>query len=326
MRGARAPSPASRAASSRTASARRSARYERRRAPGEVGEQLAQLGPEDRVLAERVVGRLELLERGHQRLRHVATAEIALHPPPTGPVGIEQAGMDGGRAEGDVRAVVAGGAGSLDEQRDAERILGRAFAGDARPLDAGRDIDPDGRDRTQRACDVGRVEAAGQGDRHFPGDRGGQPLGGARPRPARMRSARGVEEEPLDAGRRGRPAARHEVGRRPRTGSVGSAAGRWRTFQVRRAIARAAATDSVPLSWTTSGSSAATMRSRLSRRRVGGDRDDERPSTRRRRHSGPAVRAPRPRRARARGACPRRRSARSRPPRPRPRRGRRRRR
>ena len=54
---------------------------ERRRPAGEALEQLAQLRPEDRVLAERVVGRLELLERGHQRLGHVAAAEVALQPP-----------------------------------------------------------------------------------------------------------------------------------------------------------------------------------------------------------------------------------------------------
>ena len=81
---------------------------ERRRAAGEALQQLAQLGPEDRVVAERVVGGLELLERGHQRLGDVAAAEVALHPPAPGAVGVEQAGMDRRRAErrcsGDRRA------------------------------------------------------------------------------------------------------------------------------------------------------------------------------------------------------------------------------
>ena len=55
--------------------------------------------PRRRVVAEGVVGGLELLERGHQRLRDVAATEIALHPPPAGAVGIEETGMDGCRTE-----------------------------------------------------------------------------------------------------------------------------------------------------------------------------------------------------------------------------------
>ena len=157
MRGARAPPPARRAASCAHGLGQAIGTVEGRRAAGELREQLAQLGPEDRVVPEGVVGDLELLERGHQRLGDVAAAEVALHPPPAGAVGIEQAGMDGGRTERDVRAVVAGGPGALDEQRDAERILGRALAGDARALDAGRDVDPDRRDGTERAGDVGRA-------------------------------------------------------------------------------------------------------------------------------------------------------------------------
>ncbi len=86
------PSPASRARLVADGLGQAIGTVERGRAPGEVREQLAQLGPEDRVLAERVVGGLELLERGHQRLGHVATTEVALHPPPPGAVGVEQAG------------------------------------------------------------------------------------------------------------------------------------------------------------------------------------------------------------------------------------------
>ena len=120
--------------------------------------------------------------------------------------------MDGGRTERDVGAIVTGRAGTLDEERDPERILGRALAGDARTFDPRRHIDTDRRDGTERARDVARIEAAGQGDRHLPGDRGGQALGGTRPGPAGMRSTGGIEEEPLDAGIEEGTSARDEVG------------------------------------------------------------------------------------------------------------------
>src|SRR6185436_4869248 len=45
---------------------------------GVVGKELAELGPEDRVVADRGVGSPELLERRHEGLRHVAPAELAL--------------------------------------------------------------------------------------------------------------------------------------------------------------------------------------------------------------------------------------------------------
>ena len=57
------------------------------------------------------------------------------------------------------------------------------------------------------------------------------------PVPPGCASARGVEEEPLDAGVEIGPAARHEIGDDRGDGFDGSAAGRWRTFQVRRGIA-----------------------------------------------------------------------------------------
>ena len=77
---------------------------ERRRAPGERGEQLAKLRPEDGVLTKGGVGGLELLEGRHQRLGHIPAAEIALHPPPAGAVRVEEARVDGRRPERDVRA------------------------------------------------------------------------------------------------------------------------------------------------------------------------------------------------------------------------------
>ena len=98
-------------------------------------------------------------------------------------------------------------------------------AGLARPLDAGGDIDPGRRDRPQRAGDVGRVEPAGQGDRHFPCDRRGQALRGTHAGSTRVRAARGVEEQALGtAGQVGMP-ARHDVGDGG-VGIRGSVAGR----------------------------------------------------------------------------------------------------
>ena len=69
-----------------------------RRAAGEPASSSSQLRPEPRVVAERVVGRLELLERAHQRLGDVAAAEVALLAPAPGAVDLEQAGVDGRRA------------------------------------------------------------------------------------------------------------------------------------------------------------------------------------------------------------------------------------
>ena len=147
-------------------------------------------------MAERRIGRFELLERSHQRLGHVAAAEVALHPPPPGAVRLEQRGVDRRRAEGDVRAVVAGGLGAFHEQRDAERILARPLPGDAWRLDAAGHVHSDGRDRPQRLGDVGRVQAAGQDDGHLPGNRRG--TCGRRPpaSPAKGVGGGGVHHDP----------------------------------------------------------------------------------------------------------------------------------
>ena len=191
--------------------------------------------------------------------------------------------MDRSRAEGDVGPIVAGRPGPLDEQGDAEWVLGRAFAGQARSLDAGCDVDADQRDRPRRPGHVRRMQPAGQGHRQFPGDRGGQQLGGTLAGAARVWPAGGVEEEAFDTA--------GEVGVRPRATMSELAAGSWwrlscrrlrgrgrcSTFQVRRPIRRAASTDSEPLSWTTSGSIArmsAAMRPGVG---IGGDGDDPGP-------------------------------------------------
>ena len=72
---------------------------QRRGSAGEALQQVAQVRPEHRVVAQRVVRGLELGEGRHQRLGHVATTEVALHAPAAGGVGVEQAGVDRRRAE-----------------------------------------------------------------------------------------------------------------------------------------------------------------------------------------------------------------------------------
>src|SRR5204863_6097689 len=79
------------------------------RSTGERTEQLAELGPEDRVLPDGVVCLFKLREGGHQRLGDVAAAEIALHPPAARAVRVEQPGRDGRRSEREVWPVVARG-------------------------------------------------------------------------------------------------------------------------------------------------------------------------------------------------------------------------
>ena len=101
---------------------------ERRGPAREPGEQLVQLRPEPRVVADRVVRGLELLERADQRLGHVAPAEVALLAPAAEGVDLEQARMHGRRAEGDVGPMPAGVAGALDEEGDRERVLARPLA------------------------------------------------------------------------------------------------------------------------------------------------------------------------------------------------------
>jgi len=67
--------------------------------------QLVELRPEPRVVADGVVRGLELLQRANQGLGHVPAAEVALLAPPTGGVDIEQARVDGRGAERDVDAL-----------------------------------------------------------------------------------------------------------------------------------------------------------------------------------------------------------------------------
>ena len=156
-------------------------------------------------MADRGVRDLELLEGGHQRLRHVAAAELAVGAPAAGFVGVEEPGMSDRRASGEVRAVDAGGACPLDEERDAQRVLGRALSGDPRSFRSGRAVDADRRHSAEGAADVGRVQTARQDDRHLARDRRGELLRHPRPGPARVRAARGVEQDPLRPGSEERP-------------------------------------------------------------------------------------------------------------------------
>ena len=120
---------------------------ERGRAAGEAGQELAQLGPEDRVVAEGGIGGLELLERADERLGDEAPAEVALDAPVAAGVGLEQAGVDGRRAG---RRCSGGRSGPRGRAwRRARRRAGpcaAAHPGHARRLHAGGDVDADGGD------------------------------------------------------------------------------------------------------------------------------------------------------------------------------------
>jgi len=173
---------------------------QRGRAAGEGREELAQLRPKARVVAELGVRRLQLRQGAHERLGDIAAAELALEAPATSPVCFEQARLDGRRAGGEVRAIGAGGAGTLDEERDAERVLARRLAARARGFGPGGDVDAYRWGGSEGTGDVGRIEPPGQDDRDFMRDRGNQPLIGAGAGATRVRAAGGVQEDSLGAG------------------------------------------------------------------------------------------------------------------------------
>ena len=109
---------------------------ERRRAAGEGFEELAQLGPEARVVTDGVIRGFELLERADERLGHVPTAEITLHPPPAAFIGLDETGMDRRRPDEEVGTVDPRGSGPLHEEGDLQRVLGRPLPGRPRRFDA----------------------------------------------------------------------------------------------------------------------------------------------------------------------------------------------
>ena len=188
----------------------------------------------------------------HQGLGHISSAEVALESPsgrrrpPRGARGRPAS------AERDVGTVIACGSGALHEQADEARVLGAALARARGALDARGDVDADGRDLPKGRGDVRGRQAAGQGDRHLPGDRGGHDRVGADAGPAGMRPAGGVEQEAVDT------ASQQVTGptsRRPV--AAGSASdGRWIAAQVARRPATAASARPEPLPWMTSGSTA----------------------------------------------------------------------
>ena len=119
--------------------------------------------------------------------------------------------MDRRRTERQVGPVVAGGPGTLGEERHAERILDRPVTRHARTLDAGCHVDADRRDGPDGVGDVCRIQPAGEGDRQLARDERGQPLRGAGPGAAGVWPAGGVEEEALDPAGEVGMAARHDL-------------------------------------------------------------------------------------------------------------------
>ena len=97
--------------------------------------QLPQLRPEVRLLADLQVGGLQVQERGDQRLRHEAAAELALAPPSTAGVGLDQGMVDPLGPGFDGRAIDTGASGTLDEEGDAVRdpLAGGRYGADAAP-------------------------------------------------------------------------------------------------------------------------------------------------------------------------------------------------
>ena len=230
---------------------------DRRRAAGVGRQALAQLGPEARVVAQRGVGPLELLEGCHERLRHVPPAELAIDAPAPRRVGIEQAGMDRAsartacwadrcappeRASRTVR-LGAGPCVAAGRRRAAPRRRTRR-----RPRSPARP----GRPPRPR-----RVEAAREDDRHLPGDGCGEsaidPDAGA----ARMETTRRVEEHALAAaGRQPGPDAIDDssVSEAISPSDPPATGGRWIAFHVGRGMLATVAIGSSPENWTTSGS------------------------------------------------------------------------
>ena len=194
--------------------------------------------------------------------------------------------------------MAAGVAGALGEQRDPQRVLARPLAGDARALRARGDVDAGRGDREQRLGDVGRVEAAGERDRHLAGDRGGELDVDPGPGPARVRAAGGVEQDPRRRRRRGTRA------RRAMTASGRVPGGHAERLPRRPAGGRDRGRRLVAVELHDVGVERRDDLREAVRGQVRRDEDDLRARTRRAPPSGRAGRAPRPPRAAARAACP----------------------
>ena len=147
--------------------------------------------------------------------------------------------MDRRRAERDVRAVVAGRPGALDEQRDPERVLARPLARRSRGASTpDATSTPTAGISRRAAATLAGVQAAGQDDRHLAGDRRGQPSSRrALPVPPGCGPPAVSSEEALGArrrGRRGRGDGSATIGGR---GRPAPSAGTWSTFQAGRGSA-----------------------------------------------------------------------------------------
>ena len=195
---------------------------DRRGATAVVELQLAQLGPETRVVARVRPSRLQLVERRHERLGHVSSAEVTVQAPATVLVRLEERLRDGRRADPHVRPVEPGRLRAFHEQGNAQGVLagprpdgGNLSCGRCRRaggrrgrvhLHAGGDVDADRGHFEQHLRDVRGVQSAGEDDRDLARHGGRDPAGNLAAGPSGERASGGIEKEPFGAGCEVRPA------------------------------------------------------------------------------------------------------------------------
>ena len=164
---------------------------------------------------------LQLVQRRHERLGHVATTEVVVEAPLAVLVGLQQRLRDGRRPSLDMRPIEARRAGPLDEESDAKAILprprgcerplsdGTAATGQlrgTRQLHAGGHVDAHCRHVQHRLPHVRRIEPACEDHRQLARHHRGHAAVHRAPGAPGERASGGIEKEPLGAGCEERPA------------------------------------------------------------------------------------------------------------------------
>ena len=195
---------------------------DRRGSAAVVELELAQLRPEAGVVAGLGPCRLELIEGGDERLRHVSSPEVAVEAPAPGGVGLQQRLRYGSRTRPNVRPIEARRASPLDEESDSQRVL-TGLRADRRPrpsrggrsadrnrrrpdLNSRGHVDTDSGNLQQGLCDVPGLEASGEDDRDLASHGGRDLAGNLAAGPSGERASGGIENEAFGAGGQVRPA------------------------------------------------------------------------------------------------------------------------